>query len=307
MGTDMDKNSKTFKKTRITFVSKGVECAGHLYEPACATGKLPCVVMATGFSGTMDWLLPTYAERFVAAGFSVLMFDYRYFGESKGEPRQLVSVRRQRQDIREAIKFARNHPRIDAQRIALWGTSLGGGHVIVIAAENPNISAVIAQVPGIDMVSPKARATIKIPTSTIVKLLCAAVIDALRGAFGMSPYYAKVFDNSGELAVFSDPALATRFDALQKGSPTWRNEFTPRFYLALPRYKKGTAQKIKAPLLVCIADKEVYANPEFQEWVAKQAPRGEARRYPGGHFDVYHDMLERVVTDEIAFLRQHLA
>jgi dienelactone hydrolase len=302
----MNKNATSFEKTKIAFMSDGIECVGYLYRPIGVTGKLPCVVMANGFSGTMDWLLPTYAERFALAGLSVLMFDYRYFGESKGEPRQLVSVRRQRQDIREAIKFARNHPGIDAQYIALWGTSLGGGHVIALAAEDPNIAAVVAQVPGIDMVSPRAKATIKIPASTLFRLLGAAVKDALRGAFGMSPHYAKVFGKPGELAIFTDPALSHRFDALKKGSPTWRNEFTPRFYLALPRYTNGTAQKIKAPLLVCIADKEVYANPDFQEWVAKQAPRGEVKRYQGGHFDFYHDMLEQVVTDEIAFLHKHL-
>ena len=287
-------------------MSDGDECVGYLYKPKGITSKLPCVVMVNGFSGTMDWLLPAYAERFAAAGMAVLMFDYRSFGESKGQPRQLVSVLRQRQDARHAIAFARNHPDIDAERIALWGTSLGGGHVIALAADDPKIAAVIAQVPGIDMVSAKARATIKLPTATIIKLLGAAVVDAVRGAFGKSPYYAKVFGQPGELAIFTDPKLATRFDALQKGSPSWRNEFTPRFYLALPRYIKGTAEKIKAPLLVCIADKEVYANPDFQEWVGKQAPRGEVKRYPGGHFDFYHGMLEQVVADEIAFLRKHL-
>jgi hypothetical protein len=66
------------------------------------------------------------------------------------------------------------------------------------------------------------------------------------------------------------------------------------------------ARNIKAPLLVCIADKEVYGNPDFQEWVGKQAPRGEVKRYSGEHFDFYHGLLERVVADEIAFFQMHL-
>jgi pimeloyl-ACP methyl ester carboxylesterase len=262
--------------------------------------------MANGFSGTMDWILPAYAERFAAAGLAVLLFDYRYFGESQGKPRQLVSVRRQREDIREAIAFIRGHSRIDPERVALWGTSLGGGHVIAIAAEDPKIAAVIAQVPGIDMVSKRARALIKIPASTLIKLMGAAVRDALRGLFKIEPYYAKVFGAPGEMAIFTDPELTPRMEALREGSLSWRNEFTPRFYLALPRYQNGTAEKIKVPLLVCIADKEVYANPDFQEWVARQAPLGEVKRYPGNHFDFYHGLLKEVVTDEIAFLQKHL-
>jgi uncharacterized protein len=182
-----------FERSKVAFLSSDVECVGYLYEPADTENKLPCIVLANGFSGTMDWLLPGYAERFVAAGFIVLVFDYRYFGESNGEPRQLVSVSRQRQDLREAIRFARSHRHIDPHRVALWGTSLGGGHVIAVAAEDAKIAAVVAQVPGIDMVNPKAKATIKVPATIILKLIGAAVLDALRGAIRMTPYYVKVF------------------------------------------------------------------------------------------------------------------
>ena len=298
--------TETLERTRVSFDSNGLKVAGYLYRPAGVFGKLPAVVMANGFSGTMDWLLPNYAERFAQAGFAVLMFDYRHFGESEGQPRQLVSVKYQREDIRAALRFARSHADIDPDRIALWGTSLGGGHVIAVAAEDQRITAVVAQVPGIDMVSSKARATIKIPASVILKLMAAAVRDAVQGMLGLPPYYAKVFGMPGELAIFSDPRLKSRFDALMSKSPTWRNQFTPRFYLALPRYKPGTAEKLTMPLLVCVADQEVYANPNFQEWVGRQAPRGEVKRYPGEHFDFYHGMLESVIADEIAFLRRHV-
>jgi hypothetical protein len=156
------------------------------------------------------------------------------------------------------------------------------------------------------MVAKDARAIIKIPTSTIVKLLAAAVWDGLRGALGLSPFYVKVYGKPGDLAVFSDPALAPRFEAVEKGSATWRNEFTPRFYLAPPRYREGMAERIKMPLLVGIAEQEVYANPTFQARVAKAAPRSEVKWYPGQHFDFYHDLFEPVVADQVAFLSTHL-
>jgi predicted acyl esterase len=80
-------------------------------------------VMAYCFAGTRDARMPAYAERFVAADFAVLLFDYRHFGASDGEPRQLISVRRQLEDYANAIAFARSLPWIDQTRIALWGTS----------------------------------------------------------------------------------------------------------------------------------------------------------------------------------------
>ena len=65
-------------------------------------------------------------------------------------------------------------------------------------------------------------------------------------------------------------------------------------------------EKLNMPLLVCVAEQEVYGNPAFQVKIAKQAPRGEVLIYPGEHFDFYHEMFEQVIADEIDFLRRHL-
>ena len=304
--TQMVNPSAVFERTRVAFESDGIQCAGYLYRPAQAADPMPGVILANGFSNTMDWILPAYAEQFVAAGFAVLIFDYRYFGESEGEPRQLISVRRQREDIHAAIRFVRSQPGIDPNRIALWGTSLGGGHVIAVAAEDPQIAAVIVQVPGLDMVSAEARATIKIPGSVVLKLMLAAVRDAVQGWLGLPPYYAKVYGAPDETAVFSAPELKPRFETLEQRSKSWRNAFTPRFYLGLPRYQPGLMEKVTMPLLVCVADREVYSNPEFQVKLAGLAPRGELIRYPGDHFDFYHAIFEQVIRDEIEFLQRHL-
>ena len=77
--------------------------------------------------------------RFAEAGFAVLIFDYRYFGESEGRPRQLLLTRLQREDVQAAVRFARSQAGIDPNRIALWGTSLGGGHVFYVAVEAPEL------------------------------------------------------------------------------------------------------------------------------------------------------------------------
>ena len=95
--------------------------------PVCSTAPASntpppraCVVMAHGFSGTMEWIVPDFAERFADGGFAVLIFDYRYLGSSQGEPRQLIDSRRQLDDLRRAVDFAWATHGIDANRIALW-------------------------------------------------------------------------------------------------------------------------------------------------------------------------------------------
>ena len=139
----------TVNSGEVFFTSGGIPCAADLYQPDGAAGTMPCVVIGHGFSGTKG-LARVYAERFATAGFAVLVFDYRHFGASGGEPRQLVDVGRQREDYHAAVRFARTLSGIDPERIALWGTSLSGGHVIAVAADDPRIAAVVAQLPLID-------------------------------------------------------------------------------------------------------------------------------------------------------------
>jgi hypothetical protein len=51
-------------------------------------------------------LLVPLDQRFAAARLAVLLFDYRHFGESGGQPRQLIDIRQQLEDYRAAIRFA---------------------------------------------------------------------------------------------------------------------------------------------------------------------------------------------------------
>src|SRR5512139_822290 len=107
----------------VVFDSHGTPCRAWHYVPDGAAAAHPCVVMAHGFGGTRDASLEPYALRFAAAGMHVLLFDYRHFGASDGEPRQLLSVKRQLQDYAAAVAFARSLPGVDAARVAVWGTS----------------------------------------------------------------------------------------------------------------------------------------------------------------------------------------
>jgi uncharacterized protein len=121
----------------LSFDSGGVRCAAvHLRgqgdDFAARDGRRPCVVLGHGLGGTVDSGLLPFAERFAAAGIDALAFDYRYFGASDGEPRQLLSVPRQLEDYAAAIAYARSLEGVDPQRIVLWGSSYSGGHVVPV-------------------------------------------------------------------------------------------------------------------------------------------------------------------------------
>jgi pimeloyl-ACP methyl ester carboxylesterase len=311
-----DMSSENIRQTNVFFNSNNIRCAASFYSPKELKAKIPCVVMGHGFTGTKE-LLVSYAEKFSDAGFAVLTFDYRYFGESEGEPRQIIDVKKQMEDWMAAISFARTLEGVDSERIALWGSSLSGGHVINLGAEDPTLAAIIAQVPAIDKsthgMSKEAKTKMEregISMSTLIivslKSIAAGVYDGLRALIGLSPYYIPVFGRPGEVAVFTDPESYKALGFFSKGS-TWRNEFAPRFMFGLPKYTRGTAEKIKMPLLVCVAEKDTEANPELAVEIAKKAPRGELKTYPASHFDVYYgSVFEQMVADQIKFLCKHL-
>ena len=137
------------------------EIAAWLYRPDGAEG---CVVMAHGLSAVRDMRLPAYAERFAGAGLAVLLFDYRGFGSSGGEPRQVADIGAQLDDWRTGIRYARGLEGI--KRVGLMGSSFSGGHVIELAAKEAGIAAAVAQCPMTDGL----LASLLTPPKTIAKL-----------------------------------------------------------------------------------------------------------------------------------------
>src|SRR4051794_7025570 len=141
--------SASWTRTDAMFDSGGWRCAAWVYEPE-GEGPFPCVVLAHGWSGVREQRLDAFAERFAEEGMAAVVFDYRHFGASEGQPRQLLDIRRQLEDWTRAVAFARSLPFVRQDRVAIWGSSFSGGHVQQIAAGDPRIAAVIAQVPYAD-------------------------------------------------------------------------------------------------------------------------------------------------------------
>jgi len=170
----------------VDIYSEGTRMAGDVYAAKTNAGKkLPTIVMAHGWGGTKAGFRPE-AVAFAQAGYLVVAFDYRGWGESdsrvilvsKREPAEHTNNRftAEVQEVREvveplnmvvdwlnAINWAVGDSQCDATRIGLWGSSLSGGLVVSAALMDPRVKALHSQVPSLDgrwtLASPQERAT----------------------------------------------------------------------------------------------------------------------------------------------------
>lgn len=294
-------------RTDTSFDSNGARCAAWLYRPDADAGEhvdVPCVILAHGFSLVREGRLDAYAERFAAAGLAALVFDYRHFGASEGEPRQLLDLDRQRDDWRAALAHARTLDSIDRERIALWGTSFSGGHVVPVAASDGGVAAVVSQVP----YARTGRAPGRPRPGFLARMVGAAVLDELRGRLGMSPGYIPVVGEPDEFAAFNRPGASAQLRSILPPHSTWENRYTPRVALRLPRYRPfEAAADLRCPWLLCVCDDDPVTPAEAAIAEASGARMLELRRYAAGHFDVYAgDWFERAVADQTEFLTRHL-
>jgi uncharacterized protein len=295
----------------VEFVSDGVRCAAWYFRGVKSAldgdkGR-PCVVMAHGFGGTRDSGLQPFAQAFASAGIDVLVFDYRGFGDSEGTPRQLVSFRRHRRDYVAAIRFARELDGVDPDRIALWGSSYGGGHVLAVAADDPRITAVVAQVAAVDGIASLADAIKSNGLRFLMKVNAVALRDILKSLTGRPPLLVPIVGPPGSVAAMNSPDAVSGMAAF--AGPTWRNEFAARELLAIPFNRAiSRADHVRCPVLLQVADNDVVAPPAVIERVARRLCRlAEVCRYPAGHFDVYVEpWLTSSIHDQVAFLLKHL-
>jgi alpha-beta hydrolase superfamily lysophospholipase len=282
-------------RQELHFPSGADSCAAWLYPPAGDAAAAPIVVMAHGLSGTRRDRLGPFAERFAAAGFAALVFDHRGFGDSGGEP-DLFDPRRQLDDWRAAIAFARSLPGVDPARVATFGSSMGGGNALAAAAEDPGVAAAISQVPFLDLLrqshpsSPRVRA----------RMLLAAALGRHLPAVGQPDEAA--FINAPDSETGWRHVVATGEDS------RWRNRVSTRWLLGRPYRPARHAATLHCPWLVCVGEADRVAAPGPAIKAAHAAPHGELHTYPGvDHFDIYAGPAhEAIVTDQIAFLHRHL-
>ena len=150
-------------------ISEGTRMSAQVFAPQDATERLPTIVMSHGWGGQAKDLRPDGIV-FARAGFLVVTFDYRGWGESDArliaasspvpedgkliaevtEVRGVVDPIDQTTDILNAINWVHGHDLCDPDRIGVWGSSFSGGHVVYVAARDPRVKAFVSQVGSMD-------------------------------------------------------------------------------------------------------------------------------------------------------------
>jgi dipeptidyl aminopeptidase/acylaminoacyl peptidase len=285
------------------FDSHGTDCAGKLFLPQ-TDDRPPVVVMGHGLGAQQDFRLPAFAERFVECGLAVFTFDYRHWGESAGEPRQLLIPNKQKQDWHAALAHVRGLAQVDGERLAIWGSSFGGAHVIHVAAEDHDIKAVVSQVLAADT----ASAVKGFGLAYMLKSTALGVTDALRGLLGMKPLYFPLVGKPGENAVMNTPECWEGYLGLVPQETTWQNHVTARSLLLLPMYRAiKVAHRVTAPTLLMGGVHDSLVPIDDIRAMATLMPRADLREYDCNHFEPYYaPMFETFVSEQAQFLVEQL-
>jgi len=288
----------------VEFSSGEDTCAAWLYTPA-GEGPHPAIVMGHGLGAVKEMRLDAYAERFQAAGYACLVFDYRHFGASAGRPRQLLDIKRQLADWAAALDWTRSRQGLDPARIVVWGTSFGGGHALLTAARNHDVAAAVAQCPFTD--GPASAMAVN-PISS-AKVTALALRDIVGARLGRDPVLVATAGPSRSAALMSAPDALPGMSALvdDRGAP-WRNEVCARVGLTIPLYIPGRqAGGIRCPVLFCICEGDSVAPAKATQRHAARARQAEIRLYPHGHFEIYlGEPFEQAVADQLDFLSRHV-
>lgn len=297
-------------RREMYFLSGQDRCHAWLYLPDGASDQAPApvLVMGHGLGAIKEMRLAAFAERFQAEGYACLVFDYRHFGSSEGQPREFLSIRRQREDWQAAVAFARTLPQVDPDAVVAWGSSFGGGHAILTAANDASIAASISQCPFTD-----GPASLRqIPPRHVARLMVAGLRDLLAAATGREPVRVKVAARPGtEVALMSSDDVDAVLALLEASGLTeaeYRQDVPARIALAIPLARPGRwTTRLTKPALFCVCDRDNVAPAPATMRHAARALKGEVRRYDSGHFDIYTgDAFERVIADQIDFLGRHV-
>ncbi|HSS25220.1 MAG TPA: alpha/beta fold hydrolase [Mycobacterium sp.] len=288
----------------VSITSGEDTCAAWLYLPTGVTSP-PVVILGHGLGGTREMRLDAFAERFAQAGIASLAFTYRHFGESGGQPRQLLSIKRQLADWDAAIAWVKTRRDVDGTRIAVWGSSFGGGHAITVASRHPELKAAVAQCPFTDGLA-SALALGPISSSKLLPAVARDFVSVLLRR--RAPVTIPIAAPPGRLALMNAPDALPGYEALMPAGATFVNQAAARVVPTITTYRPGrAAKKINFPILFCVSDTDTVTPPAQTLAYARTAPRGEIKRYDAGHFDFYTgEAFEALVRDQVEFLTRQL-
>jgi fermentation-respiration switch protein FrsA (DUF1100 family) len=259
------------RRAPVRFISEGLTLAGHLYRPPRASEgtSTPGIVMCGPASSVKEQTLPHYAQRFADAGYTVLTFDSRTYGESEGQPRCYYDPAQIIDDYANAVSYLRARDDVDTERIALAGVCMGGGYAISTAARDKRVAAVVSIAGGFDI------------GGTFLALLgsdgFAGFLRQLNDLAGKEYETGEVQyipaiapDLSGGLAFMPNPEAFSYYDRTSRtDAPTWRNRVVAKSLQSYFAYNAIAHAPLVAPtpMLIVHGTTDLFLWPEFAQRV----------------------------------------
>ncbi|WP_406277322.1 alpha/beta hydrolase [Nocardia sp. NBC_00881] len=290
----------------VEFVSQGVTLRGWLYRPTDTAADAPLVVMTHGFAGVKEWVAP-FAEVLADAGLACLVYDHPGFGTSDGEPRFEVDPVAQIDGYRDAITFAQQLDGVDPERIGVWGTSYAGAHVLVVAATDRRVRAVVSQVP---LTQGWATFTRLVPSVQLPHVR-EAIAEDRKQRFAGAPHATIKAASDDPLEMVAMPGAEVYRWLMDNGPrvPTWRNEVTVSSIDKFQSYApEAFIRRVSpTPLLMIVAENDTLtpADLALQSYAEALEPK-QLELVEGGHFSVYEERFGQASTAARDFLVRHL-
>jgi alpha/beta superfamily hydrolase len=268
--------------------------------------------MGHGFGGGKEILLEQYATRFNEIGFATLIFDYRFWGDSEGTPRNFHNVQKQLEDWHSAIAYAKQLPTIDYNKIVLWGTSFAGGLVISVAAKDGSVAATISQCPMLDGLEASKQFMRNASSITAVKTGINGFYDIFKSYFG-GAHYVPIVAKPGNVASMATQDAFDYQEKLRALLPhiytrEYANMVTARSLLTLAKYRPILdAPNVKCPALFIICENDTVAPAKPVEDAIKVMTHPFPVRLPMGHFDPYlGEGFKKSIEAQLEFLKNNV-
>lgn len=297
-------------KQDVTFSSEGLNLSGWLYVPDDLESgdKRPAVVMAHGFSAVKEMYLENFAEKFVEAGLVALVFDYRFFGDSEGEPRGKLFPSEQHEDYRNAISWVSKREEVDPDRIGVWGSSYSGAHVLHLAAFDRRIKCAVSQVP---LVDGWANAQSLMRPDVFASFHDMLAQDRTSRYEGTESVQIPIVAPEGEPCALPTPESYEWFIRTGENiAPNWRNEVSLESMEKFLEYNPAAnIHRISpTPLLMIVAGGDTLTPTDLAIAAYERALQPKSLVVTGGaHFDAYTEPgLSETAIPAVQWFERHL-
>jgi fermentation-respiration switch protein FrsA (DUF1100 family) len=288
-------------KTRFTFQSEGEALVGDLFLP---DGEKPVgVIIAVGPLTSVKEQAPgTYARAMAERGYGALAFDYRYFGESGGEPRQFESPADNIEDIGNAASALLADDRLTGQQVFGLGICFGAGPMVRAVTGDPRFRA-FAGVAGV--YTDNAKTVAAMGAGYQAKIDRGRAAERKWRETGESEVIPAVASEGGDVAMPLREAY--EFYGTPRGAvPNYVNGYAVQsLAYSVPFDARGAAGEIEVPVLIVHSDNALAPALARAFYSDVRSPKRELWLESKGQIDFYDDpkLIAPAADAVAAFLR----